>query len=113
MKSLNRVALMGNLAADPDVKKTQEGVTVVGMSVATDRAWVDKEGEQQKKTEFHKISVWRKLGELCEKYLKKGSPVYLEGYLANKSYTNTKGDKKYYTEIVATDIHLLKFMPAS
>lgn len=112
MKSLNRVTLLGNLASDPDPRTVSEGVNVVSMSVATNRSWVNKEGEISKKTEFHRVSAWRKLAEVCEKWLKKGSPVYLEGFIQNKSYESEKGVRKFFTEIVATDIYILKFLPS-
>lgn len=113
MKTLNRVTLLGNLTADPESKKLSDGLNLVTMSVATERNWISKEGETEKKTDFHRVSAWRKLAEICEKWLKKGSPIYLEGYIQNRSYETESGQKRYLTEIVATEIFILRFPPAA
>lgn len=113
MKTLNRVTLLGNLTADPEAKKLSDGLNLVTMSVATERSWIGKQGETEKKTDFHRVSAWRKLAEICEKWLKKGSPIYLEGYIQNRSYETESGQKRYLTEIVATEIFILRFPPAA
>lgn len=112
MRSLNRVTLMGNLAADPDLKETNSGRTVANFALATNHRWKDKEGEEKSSTDFHRIIAWNKLGEICGEYLKKGSGIYLEGKLRNRSYETKEGEKKYVTEIVADNINILTWKKA-
>lgn len=107
MRSLNRVVLIGNLAADPDVRETAKGKIVVNFAIATNYSWKNADGEKEKSTDYHKIVAWNKLGEICGKYLKKGSSIYLEGRLKNRSYETKEGEKKFFTEIVATDVNIL------
>jgi single-strand DNA-binding protein len=107
MRSLNRVTLMGYLAADPDVRQTSNGINVANFSLATNREWKDNDGKKKHATDFHRVVAWRRLGEICGEYLKKGSSIYLEGELKNRSYENKEGEKKYYTEIVAKDVNIL------
>lgn len=107
MRSLNRVTLMGYLAADPDVRQTSNGINVANFSLATNREWKDDNGDKKHATDFHRVVAWRRLGEICGEYLKKGSSIYLEGELKNRSYENKEGEKKYYTEIVAKDVNIL------
>lgn len=107
MKSLNRVSLLGHLVADPEVKETQNGNSVANFAIATNRRWKNAEGEVKGGTDFHRIVAWRKLGELCGEYLKKGSSIYLEGQLRNRSYDTEQGEKRFITEIVAKDVNIL------
>lgn len=107
MKNLNRVSLLGRLVADPEVKTTQNGNSVANFAIATNQRWKDSNGQVQGNTDFHRIVAWRKLGELCGQYLKKGSNVYLEGQLRNRSYDTDDGDKRFITEIVARDVNIL------
>jgi len=107
MKSLNRVSLLGNLVADPEVRETQNGNSVANFAIATNRRWKNTDGELKGKTDFHRVVAWRKLGQLCGEYLKKGSSVYLEGQLQNRTYDTDKGEKRFITEIVAKDINIL------
>lgn len=100
---------MGNLVSDPETKSIGKDSNMLVMTVATNKSWLDKNGEVSKKTEFHRVTVWKKLAEICDKYLKKGSPVYLEGSLQNRSYEDPSGIKKYITEIIANDVHILKY----
>ena len=106
MKTLNRAMLIGNLAADPDVRETPSGKTVVNFAIATNRLLKPKEGEKNI-TDYHRIVAWHKLGQICGEYLKKGSAVFVEGQLRNRSYETKEGEKKYVTEIKADNINIL------
>ena len=107
MQSLNRVTLIGNLAADPEVRETSTGKKVANFALATNRKWNSPDGEKKHATDYHKVVAWHKLGEICGEYLKKGSSVYLEGLLKNSSYENDKGETKYVTEIIANNVNIL------
>ena len=99
--------IIGNLTRDPELRNTASGQSVVSFSVATNLVWTDQSGQQQKKTEFHNISAWRKLAEICAKYLRKGSKVYIEGRLQTTDWTGQDGIKRYRTEIVAENMIML------
>ena len=98
---------MGNLAADPEMRETSTGKAVANFSIATNRQWKDEEGKKISATDYHKVVAWKRLGEICGEYLKKGSSIYLEGTLKNRSYETKEGDKRYLTEIVARNIKFL------
>ncbi|MFA5855540.1 MAG: single-stranded DNA-binding protein [Candidatus Gracilibacteria bacterium] len=113
MKSLNRVTLLGNVTADPELKKTATtGKSVISFAIATNNEWLDNEGVLQKSADFHRIVAWERLAEICGKYLKKGSPVLLEGRLVNRSYEGKDNLRHYVTEVVASDIRLLEIHKA-
>ena len=99
--------IIGNVTRDPELKSTPSGQSVVSFSVATNLVWNDQSGNQQKKTEFHNIIAWRKLAEICAKYLRKGSKVYIEGRLQTSDWTGNDGVKRYRTEIVAENMIML------
>ena len=99
--------IIGNLTRDPEPKNTPAGQSLASFSVATNLIWTDQSGQQQKKTEFHNIIAWRKLADICVKYLKKGSKVYLEGRLQTTDWTGNDGVKRYRTEIVAENMIML------
>ncbi len=105
--NLNKAMLIGNLTRDPELRNTATGQSVVSFSIATNLVWTDQSGQQQKKTEFHNISAWRKLAEICAKYLHKGSKVYIEGRLQTTDWTDNAGVKRYRTEIVAENMIML------
>jgi single-strand DNA-binding protein len=105
--NLNKAMIIGNLTRDPELRNTASGQSVVSFSVATNLVWTDKSGQQQKKAEFHNISAWRKLAEICAKYLHKGSKVYIEGRLQTTDWTGQDGIKRYRTEIVAENMIML------
>lgn len=105
--NLNKAMIIGNLTRDPELKSTPSGQNVVSFSVATNLIWTDQSGNQQKKTEFHNIIAWQKLAEICAKYLKKGSKVYIEGRLQTTDWTGNDGVKRYRTEIVAENMIML------
>jgi len=100
--SVNKVILIGNLGKDPEVRTMQNGGKVVNLSLATSETWRDKNsGERQEKTEWHRVVIFNeKLGEVAEKYLKKGAKVYVEGALQTRKWTDNSGAEKYSTEVV-------------
>jgi single-strand DNA-binding protein len=105
--NLNKAMIIGNLTRDPEVRNTAGGQNVAAFSVATNLIWTDQSGQQQKKTEFHNIIAWRKLADICAKYLHKGSKVYIEGRLQTTDWTGQDGVKRYKTEIVAENMIML------
>ena len=109
--SVNKVILVGNLGKDVDLRYTPDGTAVANFSLATSEKWKDKQGQQQKKTEWHNIVIWRQLAEICGKYLQKGSQVYLEGKITTRSYDDRDGVKKYFTEIVCDQMKMLGSAP--
>lgn len=105
--SVNKVLIVGHLGKDPELKYTPGGAAVCNFSVATSERWKDKSDQVQEKTEWHRIVVWNALAENCEKYLKKGRQVYLEGKLQTRSWDDKDGQKRYATEIVAHHVVFL------
>ena len=105
--NLNKAMVIGNLTRDPEVKSIPSGATVTQFAVATNLVWNDNQGQRQEKVEFHNIVAWRKLGEICGQYLKKGSKVYIEGRLQTRDWTGNDGVKRYKTEIVAENMIML------
>ena len=105
--SVNKVILVGNLGKDPELRYTSSGTAVASFSLATSERFKDRSGEQQEKTEWHNIVVWRNLAEICGKYLHKGKQVYIEGRIQTRSYDDRDGNKKYITEIVADQMQML------
>ncbi|MEO5363270.1 MAG: single-stranded DNA-binding protein [Magnetococcus sp. DMHC-8] len=101
-KSLNRVQLIGNLGADPEMRFTQDGRAIASLNVATTDAWTDKQGQKQERTEWHRVSVFGKLAEIAQQYLRKGSKVFLEGQLQTEKYTDKQGIERYATKVVLT-----------
>ena len=102
MASVNKVILVGNLGADPELRRTQDGRPIVNMRVATAETWRDKHsGDRKEKTEWHSVVIFNEgLCKVAEQYLKKGSKVYLEGQLQTRKYTDNSGVEKYSTEVV-------------
>ncbi len=109
MSSVNKAILIGGLGKDPEVKFTGSGKAVCKLSLATEEQWQDASGEKQKETTWHNIVVWGKQAEACGKHLEKGSRVYVEGRIANRSYDDKDGVKKYVTEVIATNVRFLSF----
>jgi single-strand DNA-binding protein len=107
MASLNKVMLIGNLGKDPEVRAIPSGVKVANFSIATTERYKDRDGNQTEKTEWHNIVMWRGLAEIAEKYLKKGSQIFVEGRLQTRSWDDQAGVKKYMTEIVADNLVML------
>src|ERR1700692_1932250 len=106
-KSVNKVILIGNLGKDPEMKHTSGGTAVATMTVATNQRFKDKTGEWQDRTEWHNVVLWQRLAEIAAEYLKKGRSVYVEGRLQTRSWEDKQGQKRYTTEIVASDLVLL------
>ncbi len=106
MAGVNKVIIVGRLGADPETRQVGNGGTVARLSVATSENWVDKEGQKQERTEWHRIVVWGKLADICGRHLSKGRQVYIEGRLQTRSWED-QGVKKYSTEIVANTVQFL------
>jgi single-strand DNA-binding protein len=107
MASVNKVILIGNLGADPEVRYLPSGDAVTNIRIATTDAWKDKNGEKQEHTEWHRIAFFGKLAEIAGEYLKKGSPVYVEGRIRTRKWQDKDGQERYSTEIVADRMQLL------
>lgn len=105
--SLNKVQIIGNLTADPEVRETPNGQKVATFSVATNRKWKDAAWTLQEEVEYHNCVAWRWLAEIAEQYMRKGKKVYVEWYLKTKSWDDTSGIKKYKTEIISDSVILL------
>jgi single-strand DNA-binding protein len=107
MASVNKVILIGNLGADPDLRYTPSGAAVANFNIATTEKWRDKDGNMQERTEWHRIILWARQAEIAKEYLRKGSSVYIEGRIQNRSYEDKDGVKKYVTEIIGQRMQLL------
>ena len=105
--SMNKVLLIGRLGADPELKYTPNGQSVCNFNMATSEVYVDKAGQKQEKTEWHRIVVWGKLGELCKQYLAKGRQAFVEGKIKTRSWDDKDGQKRYMTEVMATTVQFL------
>ena len=106
-RGVNKVILIGNAGADPELRYTPGGSAVSNFSIATNESWTNSSGERQERTEWHRIVVWGRLAEICNQYLRKGSKVYIEGKLQTSSWEGQDGVKRYTTEVVARDMQLL------
>ena len=110
-RSLNKVILIGNLGADPEVRSTSNGSRVATLSLATSRRWKNQSGEQQEKTEWHRVILWNNKGAtlavLAERYMKKGDKVYIEGSIEYRSWQDREGQTRYTTEITGREVILL------
>jgi len=107
-RGVNKVILIGNLGSDPEVKYLPNGNAVATLSLATSESWNDRtSGERQERTEWHRLVLWRKLAEIAEKYLKKGSKIYVEGKLQTRSWDDQSGQKRYTTEVVVNELEML------
>lgn len=104
---VNKVILIGRLGSDPEVRYTSNGGAVANFNMATNESWTDKSGQKQERTEWHRIVVWGKLGELCGQYLSKGRQAFVEGRLQTREWQDKEGGKRYTTEIVAQNIQFL------
>src|SRR3954470_24218704 len=101
---LNRVMLLGNLGADPELRFTQGGQAVLNMRLATTESYLDKDKVRKERTDWHNVVVWGKRGEALAKILAKGSSVFIEGSLRTSSYDDREGNKRYKTEVIANNI---------
>lgn len=107
MASVNKVILIGNLGKDPETRYMSNGDAVTNITLATTDTWKDKNGEKQEKTEWHRVTFYRKLAEIAGEYLKKGRPVYIEGRLETRKWTDKAGVERFTTDIIANDMKML------
>ena len=106
MSGLNKAMVIGRLGRDPETKTTGQGVAIANMSIATSETWKDKSGQKQEKTEWHRVTAFNRLAEICGQYLRKGSQVYIEGRLQTRQYEKD-GQTHYATEIIANNMQML------
>lgn len=104
---LNKAILIGNLGADPETRYMPDGTCVCNIRMATTERFKDRNGERQERTEWHRVVLWGKLGEIAAQYLKKGSQVYIEGKIETRKWTNKEGQDQYTTEIRANEMKML------
>lgn len=110
---LNKIMLIGNLGRDPELNVTSDGTPVTKFSLAVSRSYKSKSGEMEKETEWFNIVAWRQLAEICDKYLHKGSKVYIEGRLTQRKYNDREGTPRVSVEVIASDMRMLDSKPAS
>ncbi|GGA49917.1 single-stranded DNA-binding protein [Dyella nitratireducens] len=107
-RGINKVILVGNLGADPEVRYTAGGTAIASLSIATSEQWTDKQsGQKQERTEWHRVKLFGRLAEIAGEYLKKGRQVYVEGSLRTDKYTDKQGVERYSTDIIASDLQML------
>ena len=107
-RGVNKVILVGNLGADPETRAMPSGATVANLRIATSESWRDKtSGEQQERTEWHRVALFGRLAEVASEYLRKGSQVYIEGSLRTRKWQDKQGNERFSTEIVANDMQML------
>ncbi len=104
---INKVILIGNLGADPEVRFTQSGAAVATLRIATTEKWKGQDGQMQEQTEWHRVVAWRRLAEICRDYLSKGARVYIEGKLQTNKWQDQNGNDRYTTEIIAREMKML------
>ena len=107
MASVNKVILIGNLGKDPEIRTTPQGTSLARFSLATTSTWKDASGAKQERTEWHDIVAWEKLAQICGEYLHKGKMVYVEGSLQTRSWEDQNGQKRYKTEVKASNVVML------
>ena len=107
MRSVNKVILIGNLGADPELRSTQSGQQVATLRLATNERWNDRDGNLQERTEWHRIIAWRRLAEIAGEYLKKGRQIYVEGRIQTRQWQDQQGQTRYTTEIIAQNFVML------
>jgi single-strand DNA-binding protein len=107
-RGINKVILVGNLGADPEVRYTGSGTAIASLSIATSEQWTDKQsGQKQERTEWHRVKLFGRLAEIAGEYLKKGRQVYVEGSLRTDKYTGKDGVERYSTDIIASELQML------
>ncbi len=107
MASVNRATIIGNLGNDPEIRYSSGGDAIANLIIATTDNWKDKNGDKQEKTEWHRVTMFGKLAEICGEYLKKGSQVYIEGKLQTRKWTDKENIERYTTEIIADTMKML------
>jgi len=111
MSGVNKVILLGNLGADPEIRHLESGSMVANISIATSEVYVNRNGDRTEHTEWHKVELWDKLAELCEKYLSKGRTVYIEGKIRTNTYQDKDGVTRYDKRIRATNMTFVGSAP--
>lgn len=107
-RGINKVIIVGNLGRDPEVRYLPNGSAVTNLNIATSQSWKDKQtGEQQERTEWHRVVTFNRLAEISAEYLKKGSKIYIEGSLRTQKWQDKSGNDRYTTEIVANEMQML------
>ncbi|MCA1960544.1 MAG: single-stranded DNA-binding protein [Desulfomonile sp.] len=106
-RSLNKVLLLGHVGKDPEVRYTGSGRAVASFTLATSQTWKDQEGNDQERTEWHRIVAWGRLGEICGEYLSKGKQVFIEGRIQSRDWEDQEGNKRTTVEIIASDMIML------
>lgn len=106
-RGINKVILVGNLGNDPELRHTPNGNPVTNFSIATTDSWTSKDGQQDTRTEWHRIVAWGRLAEICNEYLNKGKQVYIEGRIQTRTWEDQNGQTRRVTEIVATQMLML------
>ena len=106
-KGVNKVILVGNLGADPESRTLPNGNAVANLSLATSESWKDQQGQMQERTEWHRLTMYRRLAEIAAQYLKKGSQIYVEGKLQTRKWQDQNGQDKYTTEIIVDQMQML------
>lgn len=111
MSTLNKVMLIGNLGKDPEMRYLPNGDAVTNITMATTETWKDKNGAKQEKTDWHRVTFYRKLAEIAGEYLTKGRSVYVEGRMETRKWTDKEGVERYTTEVIASDMRMMGSKP--
>ena len=106
-RGVNKVIVVGNLGNDPEVRYMPNGNAVANISIATSESWKDQQGQQQERTEWHRVTMYRRLAEIAGEYLKKGSQVFIEGKLQTRKWQDQQGNDRYTTEIIADNMQMM------
>ncbi|MDT0595661.1 single-stranded DNA-binding protein [Glaciecola petra] len=106
-RGVNKVIIVGNLGNDPEVRYMPNGNAVANLSIATSESWKDQQGQQQERTEWHRVTMYRRLAEIAGEYLKKGSQVFIEGKLQTRKWQDQQGNDRYTTEIIADNMQMM------
>ena len=106
-RGVNKVILVGNLGNDPEVRYMPNGKVVANLSLATSESWKDQQGQQQERTEWHRLTMYDRLGEVAGEYLKKGSKIYIEGKLQTRKWQDQSGQDRYTTEVICNEMQML------
>jgi single-strand DNA-binding protein len=108
MRSVNKVILIGNVTRNPELRQTQSGQAVCTFGLATNREWITSDGRKKQSAEYHEVVAWARLADICEKYVRKGKLLYVEGYLKTRSWDTPEGTRKFKTEVVIQDMIMLE-----
>jgi single-strand DNA-binding protein len=106
-RGVNKVIIVGNLGNDPEIRYMPNGNAVANLSIATSESWKDQQGAQQERTEWHKVTMYRRLAEIAGEYLKKGSQIFIEGKLQTRKWQDQQGNDRYTTEIIADNMQMI------